>query len=69
MPLVVKNKDTNENVITIEEWLATANNPIYTEAWMAGSKRTDGVCTPNFDHMWKAYMAAVNGVMVDEPVI
>jgi hypothetical protein len=69
MALVVKNKDTNENVITVEEWLATANNPDYTEAWSVGSKVTDGTCILNFDHMWNAYMAAVNGVMVEEPVI
>ena len=59
---VVKNKDTGENVIKIEEWLATVNNPEYTEAW---SRKREGI-TPAFDQMWNSYMVAVNGVMVDD---
>ncbi len=64
MAQVVKNKDTGENVITVEQWLATVNNPAYNEAW---SKKAEGP-TPAFDQMWNAYIAAVNGVMVEEPV-
>jgi len=59
---VVKNRDTGENVIRVEQWLATVNNPAFTEAW---SKKTEGI-TPAFDQMWNSYMAAVNGVMVDD---
>jgi hypothetical protein len=62
MAQVVKNKDTGENVITVEQWLATVNNPAYTEAW---SKRADGP-TPIFDQMWNSYLQAVNGNMVDD---
>ena len=65
MAQVVKNKDTGENVITVEQWLATVNNPAYAEAW---SKKNEGP-TPAFDQMWNAYLEWVNGVMVEEPVI
>jgi hypothetical protein len=59
---VVKNKDTGENVIKVEEWLATINNPEYTNAWNTRSASGDSTV---FDQMWDAYMQAVNGVWVD----
>jgi len=62
MAQVVKNKVTGENVITVEQWLATVNNPTYTEAW----NNKGGNPTPEFDTMWNAYIQAVNGVIVDE---
>lgn len=61
MVQVVKNKDTGENVITVEQWLATINNPAYTEAW---NKRAEGP-TPAFDQAWNEYLLAVNGVVTE----
>ena len=63
MAQVVKNKDTGENVIKVEQWLATVNNPEFTQAW---NTRTPEAAPHGFDQMWTAYMAAVNGVMVDD---
>ena len=64
MQLVAKNKNTGENVITVEEWLATVNNPTYTEAW---DKRAEGP-TPIFDEVWNTYLEAVNAELVEEEV-
>lgn len=64
MGLVAKNKQTGENVITVEAWLETINNPDYVEAWNARSAGP----TPIFDEMWYAYLDAVNAELVEETV-
>lgn len=62
MTLVVKNKDTGEKVMPVEQWLDTVGNPDWVKVWST----RDGEPTPEFDTVWHAYLQAVNGNVVED---